>query len=96
MCRKHPSGTVEILPFARTINRSRKADDLWIDWVDERRLYTGTTHPANDARSRRRVLGVVQRLGLADEIIRRREVADREWNLYRRSIRQRVIRSRVR
>lgn len=90
LCRKHPTGFVEILPFARTINCSRKADDLWIDWVDERRLYTGTTHPANDAQSRQRVLGVVQRLGLADEIIRRREVADREWRLYRRSIRRRA------
>jgi hypothetical protein len=90
ICRKHTSGWVEILPFACTDNFGRKADDLWIDWVDQRWLYTGLTHPARDALSRSRVLGVVQRLGLADEIVRRREVADRQWSLRRKYSRRRV------
>ena len=88
ICRKRPNGAVEILPFACTGNFSRKTDDLWIEWNSQRWLYTGLTHPTRDALSRRRVLGVVQRLALADEIIRRREVADREWSLRRKFIRR--------
>ena len=88
ICRKRPNGAVEILPFACTGNFSRKTDDLWIEWNSQRWLYTGLTDPTRDALSRRRVLGVVQRLALADEIIRRREVADREWSLGRKFIRR--------
>lgn len=88
ICRKRPSGAVEILPCARTGNPVRKTDDLWIDWVDQRWLYTGLTHPARDELSRLRVLGVVQRLGLRDEIIRRREAADREWSQRRKYLRR--------
>ncbi|MGY4467329.1 hypothetical protein ACVWWK_003011 [Bradyrhizobium sp. LB9.1b] len=90
ICRKQPNGAVEILPFARTGNFSGKVDDLWIDWVDQRWLYTGLTHPARDDLSRLRVLGVVQRLGVRDEIVRRREAADREWSQRRRYLRRRV------
>jgi hypothetical protein len=90
ICRKRPNGAVEILPFACTGNFSRKTDDLWIEWTSQRWLYTGLAHPARGALSRHRVLGVVQRLGLADEIIRRREVADREWSLRRKYLRRRA------
>ncbi|MCP1738200.1 hypothetical protein [Bradyrhizobium japonicum] len=90
ICRKRTRGSVEILPFACTGNPTRKTDDLWIDWVDQRWLYTGVTHPARDELSRLRVLGVVQRLGLRDEIVRRREVADREWTQRRQYLRRRA------
>jgi hypothetical protein len=91
ICRKRLNGAVEILPFACTADFSRKTDDLWIERVAQNWLYTGLTHPARDARSRQRVLGVVERLCLADEIIRRREVADREWMLRGNFIRSRTI-----
>lgn len=90
ICRKRPNGAIEILPFARTGNFGRKVDELWIDWVDQRWLYRGVTHPARDELSRLRVLGVVQRLGLRDEIVRRREVADREWSQRRQYLRRRA------
>lgn len=90
ICRKRSNGSIEILPFARTGNPVRKTDDLWIDWIDQRWLYNGLTHPARDASSRLRVLGVVQRLSLADEIVRRREAADREWSLRRKYLGRRV------
>lgn len=90
ICRKRLNGAVEVLPFACTGNFSRRTDDLWIDWVDQRWLYSGLTRPARDALSRSRVLGVVQRLGLVDEIIRRREAADREWSMRRKYVRRRA------
>lgn len=84
ICHRRLNGSIEILPFACTSNFGRKADDLWIERVDQCWIYTGSTHPARDARSRHRVLGVVERLGLTNEIIRRRDVADREWKIYGR------------
>lgn len=90
ICRKRTNGAAEILPFARTGNFSRKVDDLWIDWIDQRWLYTGSTHPDRDALSRLRVLGAVRRLGIEDEIIRRRKAADREWSLRRKYMRRRA------
>jgi hypothetical protein len=88
ICRKRSNGTVEILPFACTGNFSRKTDDSRIEWTSQRWLYTGLAHPARDAVSRLRVLGVVERLGLRDEIIRRREAADREWSQRRKYLRR--------
>ncbi|MBR0787768.1 hypothetical protein JQ631_01730 [Bradyrhizobium manausense] len=90
ICRKRANGSIEIFPFASTANFARMTDDLWIDWIDQRWLYRGPAHPARDEFSRLRVLGVVHRLGLQDEIVRRREAADHEWSQRRKYLRRRV------
>lgn len=75
ICRHRQNGTVEILPFVRTDVATSKH---WIRLVSQHRLYTDFSHPADDEASRQRVLGVVERLGLKDEIIRRRQALRRE------------------
>jgi hypothetical protein len=62
ICRKRPHGSIEIV-----------APGTWIAYVGQSWLYRGLVHPDNNAAARDRVLGVVQRLDLADEIARRRE-----------------------
>lgn len=66
MCRKRPNGQVELLP-----------SDMTIDYVDQRYLYTYSTHPENCHETRERLDGVVARLGLGREIERRRMLVKR-------------------
>lgn len=89
VCRKHATGAIEILPFVRVEN---EADENWISIVSQNRIYTDFSHPADDANSRQRVLGIVQRLGLKDEIVRRREIFHREWLMRRKFARSRCPR----
>jgi hypothetical protein len=60
--RKRPHGTIDIV-----------APDTWIAYMGQFWLYRGLAHPESNEAARDRVLGVVQRLDLADEIARRRE-----------------------
>ena len=63
ICRKHIDGRVEIVP-----------SDTWIVFESSRHFYCGPDYPYTCPEARSRVLGVVQRLGLADEIKRRRSL----------------------
>jgi hypothetical protein len=63
LCRRHNDGHVEIVP-----------SDTWTIWVKEDWLYSSPDTPYTRPKARNRVLGVVQRLGLADEIKRRRSL----------------------
>ncbi|RWQ70763.1 MAG: hypothetical protein EOS85_26680 [Mesorhizobium sp.] len=68
LCRKRPDGSIEILP-----------SDAWINWIEERRLYETPRfpHPDNSRDTRDMLAGVVERLGIADEIKRRRKIGPR-------------------
>jgi hypothetical protein len=63
ICRRHADGRVEIVP-----------SDCWITFESSRHFYCGPDYPYTCPEARSRVLGVVQRLGLADEIKRRRSL----------------------
>ncbi|MGO3934487.1 hypothetical protein NP284_40095 [Rhodopseudomonas pseudopalustris] len=76
LCLTRPNGYVQILPFAE--QAMRETDANWIRWRSQHWIYSDLTHPDCNAFSRSRVLGVVERLGLKDEIIRRREVLRRQ------------------
>lgn len=61
ICRKRPCGTVEIV-----------RPDQWIAYVDQRYLYTDIRHPDGNTAIAQRLFGIVQRLGIRDELARRR------------------------
>jgi hypothetical protein len=63
ICRKHTDGRVEIVP-----------SDTWIIFESSRHFYCSPDTPYTCPEARDRVLGVVYRLGLADEIKRRRSL----------------------
>jgi hypothetical protein len=63
ICRKHTDGRVEIVP-----------SETWITFESSRHFYCSPETPYTCPEARSRVLGVVQRLGLADEIKRRRSL----------------------
>lgn len=68
LCRKRTNGSIEILPPA-----------TWINWIEQRHLYATARfpYPADNQKTRNRLAGVVERLGLADEIERRRKIGSR-------------------
>jgi hypothetical protein len=63
ICRRSTDGTVETLP-----------SDCWITFESSQHFYCSPDTPYTCPEARSRVLGVVQRLGLADEIKRRRSL----------------------
>jgi hypothetical protein len=63
ICRKHTDGRVEIIP-----------SNSWITFESSHHFYCGPDYPYTCPEARSRVLGVVQRLGLAEEIKRRRSL----------------------
>jgi hypothetical protein len=74
ICRRYPDRRVEIV-----------ASNQEIKFVGQTWLYgTDGSHPCDDRRARERVLGVVRRLGLVDELRHRRRLESRgrllEWN----------------
>jgi hypothetical protein len=90
ICRKRPDDSVEILPFIRVDYSERQTNKLWIAKIGERWLYTDLTHPVANVETRQRVIGVVQHLSLANEIIRRRETVHRERLAQRKYLRRRA------
>jgi hypothetical protein len=70
ICR-HTDGQVEIVP-----------SDSWITFESSSHFYCGPDYPYTCPEARDRVLGVVYRLGLVDEIKRRRDL-DRRGRLPR-------------
>jgi hypothetical protein len=66
LCRKRPDGSIEVLPM-------KDFDTpMHIKFKSQHRLYSGgLDHACDDERTQQRLLGVVQRLGIEDEVARR-------------------------
>jgi hypothetical protein len=68
LCRKHPDGTVTILPML-DLDRAPQ-----IKFRKQHFLYRGIDHPCDNEDTQQRLIGAVQRLGLEEEIHHRYDV----------------------
>ncbi|MCK1685638.1 hypothetical protein [Bradyrhizobium sp. 145] len=88
LCRKQPDGTVEILPVA-DIERAPLLKPKRL-----RFLYGSLDHPCDTDETQQRLLCMVRRLGLEDEVYRRYEALDRVFAERRRNFRRYLARLR--